>query len=52
MNADSADPAGDQSLAYLRREGTLGSYRIIQVAATGGATAIIPTRLANFRLTA
>ena len=33
-------------------EGTLGSYRIMQVAATDGPTAIIPTRLANFRLTA
>ena len=33
-------------------EGTLGSYRIMQVAATGGPTAIIPTRLANFQFTA
>jgi serine/threonine protein kinase/WD40 repeat protein len=33
-------------------EGTLGSYRIMQVAATGGPTAIIPTRLPNFQFTA
>jgi len=33
-------------------EGTLGSYRIMQVAATGGPAAIIPTRLANFQFSA
>ncbi len=33
-------------------EGTTGSYRIMQVAATGGPTAIIPTRLPNFQFTA
>jgi eukaryotic-like serine/threonine-protein kinase len=33
-------------------EGTLGSYKIMQVAATGGPTAIIPTRLPNFQFTA
>src|SRR5260370_15407570 len=33
-------------------EGTLGSFRIMQVAATGGPTAIIPTRLPNFQFTA
>ena len=33
-------------------EGTTGSYRIVQVAATGGPTAIIPTRLPNFQFTA
>ena len=33
-------------------EGTLGSYKIAQVASTGGPTAIIPTRLANFQFTA
>jgi hypothetical protein len=33
-------------------EGTLGSYRIMQVAATGGPAAIIPTRLPNFQFTA
>jgi Tol biopolymer transport system component len=33
-------------------EGTVGSYRIMQVAATGGPTAIIPTRLANFQFSA
>ncbi len=33
-------------------EGTTGNYRIMQVAATGGPTAIIPTRLPNFQFTA
>jgi eukaryotic-like serine/threonine-protein kinase len=33
-------------------EGTEGSYRIMQVAAGGGPTTIIPTRLANFQFTA
>jgi WD40 repeat protein len=33
-------------------EGTTGSYRIMQVAATGGPTATIPTRLPNFQFTA
>jgi Tol biopolymer transport system component len=33
-------------------EGTLGSFRIMQVAATGGPTATIPTRLPNFQFTA
>jgi Tol biopolymer transport system component len=33
-------------------EGTLGSFRIMQVAAAGGPTSIIPTRLANFQFTA
>ena len=33
-------------------EGTTGTYRIMQVAATGGPTAIIPTRLPNFQFTA
>jgi Tol biopolymer transport system component len=33
-------------------EGSVGSYQIAQVAATGGPTAIIPTRLANFQFTA
>jgi hypothetical protein len=33
-------------------EGTEGSYRIMQAAATGGPAAIIPTRLANFQFTA
>ena len=33
-------------------EGTVGSYKIMQVAATGGPTASIPTRLANFQFSA
>jgi eukaryotic-like serine/threonine-protein kinase len=33
-------------------EGSVGSYRIMQVAATGGPTAVIPTRLPNFQFTA
>jgi dipeptidyl aminopeptidase/acylaminoacyl peptidase len=33
-------------------EGTTGNYKIMQVAATGGPTAIIPTRLPNFQFTA
>src|SRR6202007_3064239 len=41
----------DGSRIYFS-EGTRGSYRIMQVAATGGPTAIIPTRLVNFQFTA
>ena len=41
----------DGSRIYFS-EGTVGSYRIMQVAATGGPTASIPTRLANFQFTA
>ncbi len=41
----------DGSRVYFG-EGTLGSYKIMQVAATGGPTAIIPTRLPNFQFTA
>jgi eukaryotic-like serine/threonine-protein kinase len=41
----------DGSRIYFA-EGTLGSYRIVQVAATGVPTTIIPTRLANFQFSA
>lgn len=51
VKANSGRLATDGSRIYFG-EGTLGSYRIMQVAATGGPTAIIPTRLANFQFTA
>jgi eukaryotic-like serine/threonine-protein kinase len=41
----------DSSRIYFL-EGSVGSYETAQVAATGGATAIIPTRFANFQFTA
>jgi eukaryotic-like serine/threonine-protein kinase len=51
VKANSGRLETDGSRIYFG-EGTLGSYRIMQVAATGGPTAIIPTRLANFQFTA
>jgi Tol biopolymer transport system component len=51
VKANSGSLETDGSRIYFG-EGTLGSYRIMQVAATGGPTAIIPTRLANFQFTA
>lgn len=51
VKANSGRLETDGSRIYFG-EGTLGSYRIMQVAATGGSTAIIPTRLANFQFTA
>jgi len=51
VKANSGNLETDGSRIYFG-EGTLGSYRIMQVAATGGPTAIIPTRLANFQFTA
>ena len=51
VKANSGNLVTDGSRIYFG-EGTLGSYRIMQVAATGGPTAIIPTRLANFQFTA
>ena len=50
VKANSGRLETDGSRIYFG-EGTLGSYRIMQVAATGGPTAIIPTRLANFQFT-
>jgi hypothetical protein len=41
----------DGSRVYFL-EGSVGSYQTTQIAATGGPTAIIPTRLANFQFTA
>ncbi len=40
--------ATDGSRIYFG-EGTLGRYRIMQIAATGGPTSVIPTRLPNFQ---
>jgi Tol biopolymer transport system component len=51
IKANSGGLATDGSRIYFG-EGTLGSYRIMQVAATGGPTAIIPTRLPNFQFSA
>jgi eukaryotic-like serine/threonine-protein kinase len=51
VKANSGRLETDGSRIYFG-EGTLGSYRIMQVAAIGGPTAIIPTRLANFQFTA
>lgn len=51
VKANSGSLVTDGSRIYFG-EGTVGSYRIMQVAATGGPTAIIPTRLANFQFTA
>jgi eukaryotic-like serine/threonine-protein kinase len=51
IKANSGRLVTDGSRIYFG-EGTLGSYRIMQVAATGGPTAIIPTRLPNFQFTA
>jgi Tol biopolymer transport system component len=51
VKANSGSLVTDGSRIYFG-EGTLGSYRIMQVAATGGPTALIPTRLANFQFTA
>jgi eukaryotic-like serine/threonine-protein kinase len=51
VKASSGNLETDGSRIYFG-EGTLGSYRIMQVAAAGGPTAIIPTRLANFQFTA
>ena len=51
IKANSGRLVTDGSRIYFG-EGTVGSYRIMQVAATGGPTAIIPTRLANFQFTA
>lgn len=51
VKANGGRMATDGSRIYFG-EGTLGSYRIMQVAAAGGPTAVIPTRLANFQFTA
>ena len=51
VKANSGNLVTDGSRIYFG-EGTLGSYRIMQVAATGGPTTTIPTRLANFQFTA
>jgi hypothetical protein len=51
VKANSGRLETDGSRIYFG-EGTLGSYRIMQVAATGGPTAVIPTRLPNFQFTA
>ncbi|MGH9743437.1 MAG: protein kinase domain-containing protein, partial [Candidatus Acidiferrum sp.] len=51
VKANSGRLVTDGSRIYFG-EGTLGSYRIMQVAATGGPATIIPTRLANFQFTA
>ena len=51
VKANSGSLVTDGSRIYFG-EGTVGSYRIMQVAATGGPTTIIPTRLANFQFTA
>jgi len=51
VKANSGNLVTDGSRIYFG-EGTLGSYRIMQVAATGGPTTIIPTRLANFQFNA
>jgi eukaryotic-like serine/threonine-protein kinase len=51
VKANSGRLETDGSRIYFG-EGTVGSYRIMQVAATGGPTAIIPTRLPNFQFTA
>ena len=51
VKANSGRLETDGSRIYFG-EGTLGSYRIMQVAVTGGPTANIPTRLANFQFTA
>ncbi len=51
VKADSGRLVTDGSRIYFG-EGPPGSYTIAQVAASGGPTAIIPTRLANFQFTA
>jgi eukaryotic-like serine/threonine-protein kinase len=51
VKANSGNLVTDGSRIYFG-EGTVGSYRIMQVAATGGPTTIIPTRLANFQFSA
>ena len=51
IKANSGRLVTDGSRIYFG-EGTTGVYRIMQVAATGGPTAIIPTRLPNFQFTA
>jgi Tol biopolymer transport system component len=51
VKANSGNLVTDGSRIYFG-EGTVGSYRIMQVAATGGPTTIIPTRLPNFQFTA
>jgi len=50
-NSNGSRLVTDGSRIYFT-EGTVGSYRIAQVAATGGPTAIIPTRLPNFQFSA
>jgi Tol biopolymer transport system component len=51
VKANSGSLVTDGSRIYFG-EGTPGSFRIMQIAATGGPTTIIPTRLANFQFTA
>ena len=51
VKANSGNLVTDGSRIYFG-EGTVGSYRIMQVAATGGPATIIPTRLPNFQFNA
>src|SRR5260370_10594701 len=51
IKANSGRLVTDGSRIYFG-EGTVGVYRIMQVAASGGPTAIIPTRLPNCQFTA
>ena len=50
VKANSGRLETDGSRIYFG-EGTLGSYRIMQVAAAGGPATVIPTRLPNFQFT-
>ena len=50
VKANGGKLVADSSRLYFD-EGTLGSYRLAQVALTGGATAAVPTRLANPQVT-
>ncbi len=51
VKANSGRLLTDGSRIYFD-EGSVGTYRIAQIAAAGGPTAIIPTKLANAQITA
>ena len=51
VKANSGNLVTDGSRIYFGG-GTVGSYKIMQVAATGGPSTVIPTRLANFQFSA
>jgi Tol biopolymer transport system component len=50
VKANSGRLLTDGSRIYFD-EGSVGTYRIVQIAATGGPTAIVPTGLANAQIT-